>query len=126
MAFASWLRYCSDVAQQKATKPRTMFGRFLDWYTIYTFSAAVANLPRNGILPGAEFILRPATLAVSCWQRTALEQWARAKLCGFEHRAPTIFGRATITLGIGPHSSWYLYRFHYRFYVSVILCNLYI
>jgi len=26
-----------------------------------------------------------------------------AKLCGVEQRAPPIFGRATITLGIGPH-----------------------
>jgi len=25
------------------------------------------------------------------------------KLCGVEQRAPSIFGRATITLGIGPH-----------------------
>ena len=30
---------------------------------------------------------------------------ASAKLCGVEQRAPPIFGRATITLGIGPHSS---------------------
>ena len=28
-----------------------------------------------------------------------------AKLGGVEHRAPSIFGRATTTLGIGPHSS---------------------
>ena len=28
-----------------------------------------------------------------------------AKLCGVEQRAPPIFVRATITLGIGPHSS---------------------
>ena len=28
-----------------------------------------------------------------------------AKLCGVEQRAPTIFDRAAITLGIGPHSS---------------------
>ena len=28
-----------------------------------------------------------------------------AKLCGVEQRAPPMFGRATITLGIGPHSS---------------------
>ena len=28
------------------------------------------------------------------------------KLCGVEHRALPIFGRAAITLGIGPHSSW--------------------
>ena len=32
--------------------------------------------------------------------------WASAKLCGVEQRAPPIFGRATITLGIGPHSSY--------------------
>jgi len=30
-------------------------------------------------------------------------QWASAKLCGVEQRAPPIFGRAAITLGIGPH-----------------------
>ena len=41
-------------------------------------------------------------LAAYC---TALEQWALAKLCGVEHKAPPIFGRATITLGIGRHSS---------------------
>jgi len=26
-----------------------------------------------------------------------------SQLCGVEQRAPAIFGRATITLGIGPH-----------------------
>jgi len=30
---------------------------------------------------------------------------ASAKCCGVEQRAPTIFGRVAITLGIGPHSS---------------------
>jgi len=30
--------------------------------------------------------------------------WASAKLCGVEQRVPPMFGRATITLGIGPHS----------------------
>jgi len=29
---------------------------------------------------------------------------ASAKLCSVEQRAPPIFGRAAITLGIGPHS----------------------
>ena len=29
-----------------------------------------------------------------------------AKLCGAEQKAPPIFGRAAITLGIGPHSSF--------------------
>jgi len=33
-----------------------------------------------------------------------LRQWASAKLCDVEQRAPPIFGRATITFGIGPHS----------------------
>ena len=31
--------------------------------------------------------------------------WASAKLCGVEQRAPPMFGRATISLDIGPHSS---------------------
>jgi len=58
-------------------------------------------LPRNGILPRAKFTLPPPSLALSYWQRycTALEQLARAKLCGVEHRAPPILGRVTITLG---------------------------
>jgi len=29
------------------------------------------------------------------------------KLCGVEQRTPPIFGRAAITLGTGPHSSYY-------------------
>jgi len=41
------------------------------------------------------------------WQRycTVLQQWASAKLCSVEQRAPPIFGRTAITLGIGisPH-----------------------
>jgi len=36
------------------------------------------------------------------WQRYCT---ASAKLCGVEQRAPPIFGRAAITLDIGPHSS---------------------
>jgi len=32
-----------------------------------------------------------------------------AKLCGVEQRAPSIFGRAAITLGIGPHSSFIMF-----------------
>ena len=36
----------------------------------------------------------------------SFQYWASAKLCGVEQRAPPIFGRAAITLGIGPHSSF--------------------
>jgi len=45
--------------------------------------------------------------AFASWQRkcTALQYWASAKLCCVEQRAPPIFGRAAITLGICPHSS---------------------
>jgi len=44
------------------------------------------------------------------WQRycTALQQWASAKLCGVEQRAPPIFARAAIALGIGPHSGFFI------------------
>jgi len=44
------------------------------------------------------------------WQRycTVLEQWASGKHCGVLQKAPPIFVRAAITLGIGPHSSWLL------------------
>jgi len=44
------------------------------------------------------------------WQRycAAPQYWASAKLCGVEQRAPPIFDRAAITLGIGPHSSYLL------------------
>jgi len=41
------------------------------------------------------------------WHRycMAYDQCAWAKLCGVKQRAPPIFARAAITLGIGPHSS---------------------
>jgi len=42
------------------------------------------------------------------WERycTASISGRQAKLCGVEQRAPRMFGRATIRLGIGPHSSF--------------------
>ena len=41
------------------------------------------------------------------WQRycTASSSGHQPKVCGVEQRAPPMFGRVTITLGIGPHSS---------------------
>jgi len=38
--FASWLRYCTDIAQLKSTKLCRMFGRLLGWYTIYIFGGS--------------------------------------------------------------------------------------
>jgi len=55
--FALWRRYCTDVAQRRSTKLCRMFDRLLGWYTIYTFSGALAP---NGILPDAKFTLSPS------------------------------------------------------------------
>ena len=54
------------------------------------------------------------------WQPycTALEYWALATLCGVEQRAPPIFGRAAITLGIGPHSSSSSFFFLSSFFLA--------
>ena len=38
-----------------------------------------------------------------------IQQCASAKLCGVEQRAPPMFGRVTITFGIGPHSNLHIY-----------------
>jgi len=40
---------------------------------------------------------------------TALQWWASAKLVDLEQKSPPMFGRATITLGIGPHSSSFFF-----------------
>jgi len=52
--FASCL---SCVAHRRPTKLRTMFGRLLGCYTVYTFSGALAA---DRILPGAKFTLCPS------------------------------------------------------------------
>jgi len=44
------------------------------------------------------------------------------KLCGVEQRVPPMFGRATITLGIGPHSSWLSFCILWAIYLW--LCSL--
>jgi len=54
-------RYCSDVAERKPTKLCTMFDRLLGWYLCIHFRGL---LPRNGIVPGVIFTLRPS-LALS-------------------------------------------------------------
>jgi len=98
----------NDVAQRRSTKLCRMFD--VSWAGTLCIHFRQL-LPHNRILPRAKFTLRPPCLMLSYWQRycTALKQWARAKLCGIEHTAPPIFSRATIALGIGPHSSWFLF-----------------
>ena len=81
-----------------------MFGRLLGWYTLaYIIHFPGLNFARCDIL----FAFNSCALLF--WQRycTVLYYWASAKLCGVEQRAPPIFGRAAITLDIGPHSSIY-------------------
>jgi len=103
--FAAWLRYCSE--SLNGSQPNFAQCLALTWAgRLYIHFRRL--LLHNWILPDAKLTLRPPSLALSYSQRywTAVEQWARAKLCGVEHRTPPIFGRATIMLGIGPHSSY--------------------
>ena len=83
----------------------TMFGCLLGWYMTYIFFSQVLAPSRNFARCKIHFAFKSCALVF--WQRycMALQQRASVKLCGVEHRAPRIFGRATITLGIGPHSS---------------------
>ena len=46
-SFASWLRYCTNVARWTSTKHCMMFDHLLVWYP-------------NGVLHGAKFILHPS------------------------------------------------------------------
>ena len=79
--FSSCLCYCSDVAHRRPTKLCTMFGCLLGWYTMHTFSGAVA-LWRNVVRCKIYFTSNSCVLLY--WQRycTALQQRASAKLCG--------------------------------------------
>jgi len=68
--FASWLRYCSDVAHRRPTKLCTIFDRLLGLYTMYTFGGGLL-LP-DGILARAKFTLRPSLVfsyigSVTAW-----------------------------------------------------------
>jgi len=74
---------------------------------IYIFGGCC---PLTEFCPGAKFTLRQSCIRLY-WQCdcTALEQRASAKLCGVEQRAPSIFGRAAIMLGIDPHSTYFCY-----------------
>jgi len=116
--FASWLCYCTDVAQQRSTKLCTMFGRLLGCYSMYTFWGALD--PRRKFFM-CEIHFESKSCVLLYWQRycTALKHWASAKLCGvvqgmelrnlrsssFSTEGATYIPRAAITLGIGPHSS---------------------
>ena len=102
-------------SKRRSTKLCTMFGRLLGG-TLYIHFRGL--LPRNGILPRAKFalvqILRSPVLAALLHGTRAVgvsESLRRRKRNGITEllqRAPPIFGWATITLGIGVHSSYIL------------------
>ena len=93
--------YCTDVVQGRSTKLCTMFIRLLRGYTMYTFSGL---LPPNGILPGAKFTIRP-NVAFSNIDSVTARHSSSGRQTNFAAFS-SIFRRATITLGIGPHSSF--------------------
>ena len=68
----------------------------------------IGPLAAEIVLFGAPQLIATGFASWQCYC-TALWWWALAKVCGVEQRAPPIFGRAAITLGIGPHSS--LFKF---------------
>jgi len=81
-------------------------------------------LPPNGILPGANFTLHPS-LAFSCFGSVTARHWSSGRqpnfaawykelnyrffrISPFSTEGTTYIPRAAITLGIGPHSSFWL------------------
>jgi len=78
----------------------------------YTFSGV---LPPDGISPRAKFTLRPSLVLAALLHGTpaagvsqTLRRGTRNGITELSQRAPPIFSRAIITLGIGPHCSYLL------------------
>jgi len=79
-------------------------------------------LPPDRIMPGAKFTLRPSLAFSYIGSVTArtpaagvsqtLRRGTRNGITELSQRAPPIFGRAAITLGISPHSSYYYYYYY--------------
>jgi len=113
--FASWLRYCTDVAQRRSTTLCRMFDRLLGWYVQRPFwgscpltefcqlqNSLCVQVLRSPIGPLLAALLhgtRAAAVSQTLWHGT------RNGIAELSQRAPTIFGWAATTLGIGPHSS---------------------
>ena len=80
-------------------------------------------LPRNGILPGPKFTLRPSLVLSYIGSVTARHSsTGRQPNCGIEQRAPPIFGRAAMALAIGPHSSFECAAGHPAGFVATRWC----
>jgi len=113
-AFASWLRYCSDVAHRRPTKLCTMFGRLLCCYNkMYIFGGSFPLMEFCQV-QNARYIqfLHSPILAVLLHGTQAagvsqtLRHGTRNGITQIPQRVPPTFGRAAIILGIGAHSSY--------------------
>jgi len=84
-----------------------MFGRILGWYTIYTFSKALARWQNFARRPAFAFSYIGSVTVRHCTSEhgQALQHGTRNGIMELSLRAPSIFGWAAIMLGIGPHSS---------------------
>jgi len=89
--------------------------------TLYTHFRAL--LPPNGILPAAKFTLHPslafsyigsvtARHSSSGCQPKFVAWFKEITRNGITELSPPIFGRAHITLGIGPHSNYAMFQRH--------------
>jgi len=95
--------YYSDVTHRRPTKLCAIFGRLLGWYTVYTFSGALAPW-RNFVR--CKLTLRPS---LAYWQRycTAIQQRASAKLCGVVRGMELLnFHRGRHLYSAGRPSGW--------------------
>jgi len=98
---------------QRRHSPEANQTLYVSWAaTLHTF---LGDLAPNGILPRAKFTLCPSLVFawignVTAWHSSrghhqTLWRGTRNGIMELLQRAPPIFGRAAITLGIGPHSS---------------------
>ena len=115
--FASWLRYCSDVAHRRSTN----FARSLAVYWAGTLYMS------EGSCPLTEFCQLQNSLCIQVLRSPILAVWlhgtgtavvsqtlwrgTRNGIAELSQRAPPIFGWAAITLGIGLHSSLLYFTF---------------
>jgi len=98
--FASWSRYCTDVAQRRSTNLCTMFGRLLGWYAIYTLAGDLAPTEFWQVQKSlcVQILLSPILAALLQGTRAVVVSQALRRSA--ESATWPVFGRAAITLGI--------------------------
>jgi len=126
--FTSCLRYCSDVAHRRPTKLSTMFYRLQGWY-IFGGSCPWQNFARYKIHFTSKSCVglfwQCYCMAVQQRPSAKLRRRTRNGITELSQRAPPIFGRAAITLGIGPYFSFSFnfISFCFIFMLFLICCG---